>query len=205
MSTANPFFTLMRIPDEDGTYPLVPIGDGFAVWRRFATDAHSDVLGVSARLRIETDLDGTSRCTAVSIHGDDLTSNDLRLPLARLVRQAVAHWALPVGTPAGSSLEGHAATALEAGVDRERFMGFYEEFTANARRPRRGAPITDAQLEDVATRYRKAIEDGDRSPTRTVADQLVVGRSTAARWIAKARERGMLGPALRATAGEQDR
>jgi hypothetical protein len=72
------------------------------------------------------------------------------------------------------------------------------------RRPRRGSPITDANLNAVAERYREALERGD-PPTQSVARELNVARSTAARWVTKARERGFLGPALQGRAGEAER
>jgi hypothetical protein len=55
----------------------------------------------------------------------------------------------------------------------------------------------------AADEYRRAIERGSRSPTADVARALNVGRSTAARALAAAREQGLLGPALRNRAGER--
>jgi hypothetical protein len=55
----------------------------------------------------------------------------------------------------------------------------------------------------AADEYRRAIERGSRSPTADVARALNVGRSTAARALAAAREQGLLGPALRSRAGER--
>jgi hypothetical protein len=72
--------------------------------------------------------------------------------------------------------------------------------------PRR--PRTTPKSEELSTRparaveYRQAIERGSRSPTADVARALNVGRSTAARALAAAREQGLLGPALRNRAGE---
>lgn len=58
-------------------------------------------------------------------------------------------------------------------------------------------------LAQVVDEYRKAIERGSRSPTVDVAHALNVGRSTAARALAAAREQRLLGPALRNRAGEE--
>ena len=58
-------------------------------------------------------------------------------------------------------------------------------------------------LDRVVEEYRKAIERGSRSPTRDVAQAFDVGRSTASRRLAEARQQGLLGPALRTSAGER--
>jgi hypothetical protein len=75
-------------------------------------------------------------------------------------------------------------------------------------RPRRRyhtEPSDEAQdrVPRAVDEYRQALERGSRSPTADVAHALKVGRSTAARALAEAREQGPLGPALRNRAGEQ--
>jgi hypothetical protein len=79
---------------------------------------------------------------------------------------------------------------------------FYEQFAIGARQPRQGSPLTDDNLRQVAELYRVAVEHG-APPTQTVADQMHVARSTAARWVGAARKRGFLGPAVRGRGGEQ--
>ena len=81
---------------------------------------------------------------------------------------------------------------------------FYESYAQGARRPRRGSPLTDDNLDKVAKLYRSAVERGD-PPTQTVADQMQVARSTAARWVSAARSRGLLGPAVPGRGGEGGR
>jgi hypothetical protein len=78
------------------------------------------------------------------------------------------------------------------------------------KRPRPGRRNTTAKSEEARSRvsraaeeYRRALESGSRSPTADVARALTVGRSTAARALTAAREQGLLGPALRNRAGEQ--
>jgi hypothetical protein len=73
------------------------------------------------------------------------------------------------------------------------------------RRSRPRSPSRDgleARIPQAVEEYRRAIADGSRSPTADVARALNVGRSTAARALAAAREQGLLGPALRNRAGE---
>ena len=62
--------------------------------------------------------------------------------------------------------------------------------------------MTDEQLQRVATVYRAAIGRGD-PPTQTIAAVMHASRPTAARWVARARDRGMLGESLRGRAGEK--
>lgn len=53
------------------------------------------------------------------------------------------------------------------------------------------AGLTDATLQQVASIYRLALVLGD-APTRRVAEVLAVPRSTAGRWVTRARDRGYL-------------
>jgi hypothetical protein len=68
---------------------------------------------------------------------------------------------------------------------------------------RRGERITDETLEEVARIYRQA-QLLERPPTNAVAKEMHVARSTAGKWVARARKAGFLGPApRRGIAGEQ--
>jgi hypothetical protein len=58
---------------------------------------------------------------------------------------------------------------------------------------RSGAPLSDDVLRRVADIYRAAHAAGD-PPTRTVMLAFNVSRSTAGRYVQRARERGFLGP-----------
>lgn len=78
-----------------------------------------------------------------------------------------------------------------------------DRYAKGGRRPRQGSPVTDHQLGEVAQLYRAAIAQGV-PPTQTIADEMHAARSTAARWVGKARERGFLGAALPGRAGEAD-
>jgi len=60
----------------------------------------------------------------------------------------------------------------------------------------------DEKLVHVADAYRLGALVG--SPTQLVAEQLGVSRATAGRWISRAREEGILGPAVGTKAGEAD-
>jgi hypothetical protein len=189
-----PFTRIRPEYETNGTLRYAPISDEFAVPVRFVADSET------VSLRVEIDSDGHPRCRAVQVRGERLTSDDLRLPLARLLRQAVAGAAVPVTPGATGEVD---PGAVLAGLLRRggRERDFYTQFVNDTDRPRRGAPVTDEHLQRVAAVYRAALDRGD-PPTQTVADAMHASRPTAARWVAKARERGMLGAALRARAGE---
>ena len=69
------------------------------------------------------------------------------------------------------------------------------------RTPTKGRALDHSYLKAVARVYRDAAAAGHR-PTLHVARVAGVGRSTAARWVRIARDRGILGPARRGAGGE---
>jgi hypothetical protein len=173
------------------------------VSRAFTTTARSepgDGPSVEVELDVAVDGYGRAHCAEVRVRalalGEPVTREVLRnIPLRRLLHDAVAGLSMKVTEtlPDGAQVI-EPLTASEREALDERF----------GRRPRRGSPITDASLRAVADRYREAVERGD-PPTQSVARELNVARSTAARWVTKARERDFLGPALKGRAGEAKR
>jgi transposase len=71
---------------------------------------------------------------------------------------------------------------------------------ALSERVQAGGGPSDADLRAVADVYQLAYVTGG-APTKTVMERLGLPRSTAGRWIALARERGLLGPATPRKAG----
>lgn len=65
-----------------------------------------------------------------------------------------------------------------------------------------GGRVGDEELRNVARAYRAALVEG-KPPTATVAEELHVSRSTAGRYVQRAREKGFLGPTRPRLAGEQ--
>lgn len=169
---------------------------------------------VQVELGIEVDDHGHARCRELRVQTDTAWARELRtplltdddadisgevlrdLPVARIKRAALSD----VMTKVGKLPDGSLAPAITTQADRDEF---YRDFATGMRPPRKGAPLNDQHLRDVAERYRAALEHGD-PPTQTIADQypVPVARSTVAKWVMKARERGFLGPALRGKAGE---
>lgn len=194
-----PFDRITAVPTP-GPWHYVELRDGRAVPQRFVAETEA------IRLEIEIDLT-TRRPRAISLEirapeGGHLTSGDLRVPVARLVRQAVAGavQAVPEGMVDQRTLL--AAILKKTRLQAEEDAAFYDAYTGDGRTPRQGSPITDKQLREVASHYRDALARSS-APTQTIADEMHVSRPTAARWIARARERGFLGPAYRGRAGEK--
>jgi hypothetical protein len=61
--------------------------------------------------------------------------------------------------------------------------------------------MSDEFLTDMARRHANLRADG-LPPTKTLAEQEAVSVATVKHWLRKARERGLLGPALKGRAGE---
>jgi hypothetical protein len=192
---SQPFTRITPLSEPDGTWGLVPLRGGFAVPRRFVAE------GEHVTLHVEVDpADKAPNVRAIEVRapaGEVLTGESLRLPLHRLARRAMlgasrAYEPVEPGGPPVFRL---------TGTPPERVQRLYEQEAQGARQPRRGAPVTDEQLRQVADLYRAAVERGD-PPTRTIEDTMHVARSTASRWVARARERGLLGPATHGRAGE---
>jgi hypothetical protein len=69
-----------------------------------------------------------------------------------------------------------------------------------SQRAQAGCGPAEEDLRNVATLYQVAYATGN-PPTKTVMDRFGLPRSTASRWIALARKRGLLGPATPRKAG----
>lgn len=177
-------------------------GGRAVIWRRFTASkfgesgAFADLPVEVVSLGIEVDDRGRPRCTGIEVRaraGAAVTGDALRLPVGRLIREVVAGTAEKVE----SSAPGIIKTAPFSMPIDER-AELYEELI---RQPRRGAPLTDRDLIQVARIYRAAMERGD-PPTKMLADRMKVGRATASRWIKRARNDGHLGEAIPGRAGE---
>jgi len=169
----------------------------YAVPRLIHASATDEDLGLDLGLEVEIGDRGEPRCRQLEVRAtgeDEVTGETLRrVPVARLLGLVLAVAAWKVTSPTTMQ------TGMAAGAMRE----FYQSYARGSRRPRRGSPLTDANLRQVAELYRAAFDRGD-PPTATIAGELHIARSTAARWVAKARERGLLGPSIRGRAGEAE-
>jgi hypothetical protein len=138
--------------------------------------------GLPFEVELEVRLDGSARqYRVVEIRGDDLTAEVLRkIPIEAILR----------------------ASAQSALLRFEEVDGTVRsEPLAFTPPPRLVGGPSDETLQVVALAYRSAVLFDD-DPTETVAKRLDLPRSTAGRWVRLARDRGFLGEALPAKAGE---
>lgn len=198
MTTEQPFARFIPVPEKDDTVTFVRLDDDFAVPRRFVAEGVRN--GHPMALEIEVSNDGAARCIGLRIFSagsQRITAETLRLPIAGLTKQAVAGCARKF-TPLE---EGGEPVFRLISTGPSEAAAFYERYVTKGRRPRQGSPLTDENLSEVAQVYRAAVKNGD-PPTRAVMGAMHVERSTASRWIRAARDRGLLGPAMRGKGGE---
>ena len=122
------------------------------------------------------------RLTLVSSDEQPLTATRIRIPLGELVEEATVL----------------AASHGEARYDPQEFLS---SLTA-AMTPAPGKLLPRERLEEAADVYRYALRLG-QPPTNAVAEALNVSRSTAGRYVVRARRAGLLGPAVPGRAGEE--
>ena len=164
---------------------FVRYAEELGVYRQF--DAEGRYSGRKFRMEVELDDDGSPHCRALEVRaGDDgdVSSTILRgVPVAQLLSEVVTAAAFKIAPPPTED------SAPKLAPDSYRETQLHQ------------TPLTDENLQQVATLYRAAVEQGDH-PTETVANAMHVSRSTAARWVTRARKRGFLGPAMRGRGGE---
>jgi hypothetical protein len=103
---------------------------------------------------------------------------------------------------AGGPLAGHFRLPGDDASTAYGGPGIRMDGTPNRGAPGRGRVMTNDHLENVAQVYRAAEASG--APVEAVRRQFFTNRATASRWIAQARDRGILErPAQRAKEGEQ--
>jgi transposase-like protein len=172
----------------------VRTGDGFAVPRRFEAHFSSPAEPLKTlRMTIGVSSDGVPECAEVVISCEPgapaLTRTDLEVPLRRLMDQAVSWIARPAEFDAvGNVVRLGARSSLR------------DAAVSAAPSPRRAQrSLTPEFLAQVAETYKeaKAVPRSKRfgrpRPTQAVAEKYTADvYSTAAKWVAKARDAGLL-------------
>lgn len=193
--------TLPPFPDAPGEVfivwhvdeKFVPFGDGLAIPQRFWGDWF---LAWGVRVLLEIVLEeGRLVCQEVRVRrgkaGGMDTAAMRSLNLSGLI-DATAAAASFVRTDEGKY-------EIWASRDTDT-VGLWRESVS--RTPRRGKAISDDELQRVADIYRAA-NARRKPPTAAVAREMNVPRSTAAKWVMKARERDLLEPATRPSGKHQ--
>ena len=120
---------------------------------------------------------GVRKLTVTAAEGATVTADLLRnLAIQRLVVEAV-----------------HVVNASQIVAVNQNAKAAIESFDAKS------GPTVEA-LHAVAAVYRRALMVGE-PPTKAVVDDLGLARSTAGRWVMKAREKGFLGETTKGKAG----
>jgi hypothetical protein len=202
----------------DPVAALVSIaGTQFAIYERFAAAITPDDPNVPTRHLTLVVEGGRLVCDSLALHrragGPPLTTGQWRevsVPESvRLAADEAARLVVEGQGPATITLQpGDEPVPLRC----ERFDDTHvalpisgatrtREWQTTSRR--RGKRLTGETLEEVARIYRQAQLE-HRGPTNAVAEKMHVARSTAGKWVARAREAGFLRPApRRGIAGEQ--
>ena len=193
MNEEDLFDAITPLP-EGGPWELVELQEGFAVPRRFVAS------GEEISIEVEINDAGHAVVRRLEVRdrdGSGLTSEAVRkFAVGRLRRKAVA----AASRPYEAGRDGEPVFRIISGLTPEA-VEFYRSYVREDRRPRRGALVQDSDLQAAVDIYRAALERGD-PPTQAVAKGLSVSRPTASRRLEKAREKGLMGPALPGRAGE---
>jgi hypothetical protein len=141
------------------------------------------------------EVDGRMVCVNIEIGADFDRDDELdpepitteilrRIPLARLIEETL-----------GQAVRGYEAASEWEGGIAERAKERLPAVRAGSegrKRPGRPRLYGDEHFAEVANIYRS--HSGGRSPTKAVEDHFKVNKSTAAKWVARAREIGLLEP-----------
>jgi len=173
--------------------PVVQVGRFHVPGRMTASIQHAS-LPVTVELALEVDY--TTRavrcwrfnCTETSTP-KGVTGEKLRkLPVERIIRSVLA--------AAAEDVQGWSLDWTNSEAD------FLQAVTIGNPAARRA--MTPEHLTEVARVYRKAVASRLPAPVQEVADHFGRPRSTAARWVQKARAQGLLGKTNRGRAGEHN-
>lgn len=210
-------------PDGRGMKP-VPAFEGYALPSRFTAEVDDPELPVLVELEVVTPWGGPPQLDSVQCRrrpgGGDLTGTRLRqVTVAKYLRLAIERAALPFEIHESAGVlrteseskrreweelgphPGERVLLLGTLRDAEQAEDLYAEVRRLDRRRR--TPLSRDDLADAAKVYRTALKAGD-NPTAKVAEVLYLSRSSAGRWVAEARRRGLLGPTRERRAGETD-
>ena len=180
----------------------VDLGEGVQVPERLRAQVTD--IGLPATVEIEVAVrEGAVVCEMVSLRareeGPPVTREMLRdVPVGALASALMANSSLvwDFSHPGWGDVDTSKAVVVGGSSAPAEVQASIRQQTA----PRRRRRVTDELLREVATIYRRHLEEG--APTLGVADELKVSHSTASRYVAMARERGLLGRTTAGLAGE---
>ena len=179
---------------------LVPIGSNLVLPERFAAEIDNPFSDFIVTLTIEVPMSGNPRCVSLNVlgrRGETVDGAALRsLRISFLLKVACRVATIKLERLPDSTMFG--GRSLDGAGNPE----FVEAWAASVGREKKKR-VTDDDLREIAEHYREALEDGDPAPTVYAARKMFLTRSTAGRWIQRARAAGFLGAAIDRRPGEQ--
>lgn len=186
------------------TVSYVDLSNGLQVPERLKAEVTD--IGIPAVIEIEVAVrDGVVVCDRIALRsvegGPPITREMLRdVPIASLATALMAN----------RSLISDFSHSAWGDIDKTRVFAVHgdsapdevQDWVRTQTAPRRRHRITDEFLREVAAVYRRNIDGG--APTQAVAKEKSVSHSTAARYVAQARQRGLLGQTKAGSAGERE-
>ena len=175
-------------------------GSQFVIPREFKARVDDTRYPAVIAMRVVVADGGRAECDLLECSrragGPPITGEVLReIPVAAILRDVLAAAALEI------QFDAEGARLLQR-AGQARLDDLFVKYHEVTREPaRRGVPVTDGRLREVASVYRGAALAG-LPATKTVAEVMHVSRSTAARWVMKARDAGLLGKARPGRSGE---
>jgi hypothetical protein len=172
------------------TARFVPIGKGRGALMPFRVGWEDDPnMPYDLELVIDLDEDGRPECIELRCirkeGGPPITGQGLReLPISSLVRRLTALNAYKYTVATSPKKRGRVRTLKPGSAADAKHV-----YTELGRRW-----ITREHLEEVARLYEEALELGNPAPTRSVAESMHAARSTAAKWVMRCRDEGLLPP-----------
>jgi hypothetical protein len=188
---------ILRLPYGGGYAYFVRYGEGRAVPVSFEYEGTGPV---SWQMTVQV-IDGQARCVRLlldSPRGEFLLSDTLRrFPFGRCLEEAVLLSAIELdadGNPIGGVFKDRVTSVPEA---RRLHSKIAKEHRRRARGKRKVGLVNEETLREVADVYRRNLT-GD--PTKAVYEHFKesgrpISRSTAGRWVGKARDADLLGAA----------
>ena len=201
--------------DWEDTSQLARIGEQYALPARFqATITPEDAALPVCHLRVVVE-NGRAVCDGLALErqpGGPPVSGDAlrRVPVLEYVSRAAdnaGYWVLPGHGSEPIPFEGQTFPLRSIPFDDVHVavpvggIGRTAEYKAATRAPRQQGRVTDETLRAVADVYREAIGKRE-APTQAVMAEWHVSRTTASRYVRRAREAGFLGAARPRVTGE---
>lgn len=185
----------------DTSVGLVRISEHIAIPSRFTARIDDLAFPYILTLQIAAPFVGRPRCVGMQVDPrlesefvDGAGLRSLRLgKIVDLCCRAASFQIKPTNSP---------EHVLVSALPVELNNAFQEAWQENYGREKRKRGISDDDLREVARLYREALQSDNSASTKFVAHKMNVSRSTAARWVQKARSQGLIGPAIGSKAGE---